>query len=94
MSSLISLAAAGLAALLCYGRVRRLAAQPPPLRRPNPRGRAAAEAIAAALTVLLVGWLLTRATTPAPWYVWPAFSLLAIAISLAQFRKSVRARRA
>ena len=94
MSPFMSFAAAGLAALLCCGRTRRLASQPPLPPGADPRRRAIAEAVAAALTVLLVGWLLTKAIAPAPRYVEPAFAILAIGICFAKFRKTMRARSA
>jgi hypothetical protein len=94
MSPFIPLAAAAVAALLCYYRARRLAAQPPVPRSADPRYRAIAEAAAAALIVLLVGWLLGKVMVPAPWYVQPAFQFLAMGICFTQFRKTMQERRA
>ena len=94
MSPIIPLIFAALAALLLYGRTKRLAARPPRSHWGNPRYRASAEAIASALTVLLVGRILAAAMVPAPDYAQPVFTTLAIAIGLTQFVKSMRARRA
>jgi len=93
MSPIVPLACAALAALLLYGRVKRLA-RPQPSHWGDPRRRALAETTASALTVLFVGWLLTTAMAPAPLYVRPTFTALAFGVGLSQFIKSMRAPRA
>ena len=94
MSPVISLAAATVAGLLLYGRTRRLATRPQRSRWGNPRSRALAEALLSGLTVLLVGKILAEAMNPAPAYTLPLFTMLALAIAVSQFLKSLRAPRA
>jgi hypothetical protein len=94
MSPLIPLTAAAAAALLLYGRIRRLSSKPQRSYWGNPRPRALAEAVASALTVLLVGKILIISMDPAPAYTQPVFATLAIGIAISQFLKSLRAPRA
>lgn len=93
MSPLIPLAIAMIAALLAFGRMHRLARRRPPPRLAAPRRRALAEAIAAGLTVLLVGWISATALPPTPVYLGPLFAFLAIGTGLSQFRITLRERR-
>ena len=93
MSAFIPLTIAMIAALLIFARGRRLAAQSPPPRTADPRPRALTEAAASGVTVLAVGWILAG-LTPAPWYLHPLFTILAMGICLSQYRKTINARRA
>lgn len=94
MSPFIPFAAASLAGLLLYGRIRRRSARPQRSHWGDPRPRALAEALVSALTVLLVGKLLTGMMDSAPGYAQPAFTMLAVGIAISQFLKSLRAPRA
>ncbi len=94
MSPLVPLAASAAAGLLLYGRIRRLSGKSPRCRWGNPRPRALAEAMASALTVLLVGRLLGAAMDPAPAYAQLVFTMLALGVAVSQFLKSLRAPRA
>lgn len=94
MSPFVPLTVASVAALLLYGRARRLAARPPRSYWGDRRPRALAEAAASALTVLIVGWVLAAATASTPHYTQPVFTTLALGVGVTQFIKSMRARRA
>jgi type III secretory pathway component EscV len=94
MSPVISFAAAAVAGILLYGRIRRLATRPQRSHWGDPRSRALAEALVSALTVLLVGKILAVAMNPAPGYTLLVFTTLALATAVSQFLKSLRAPRA
>lgn len=94
MSPFVPIATAAVAALLLYWRSRRLAARPLRSRWGDPRPRALAEAMASAMTVLLVGHILALTMNPAPDYARPVFTMLAMGIAVSQFLKSLRAPRA
>lgn len=94
MSPFVPLTFAALAALLFYCRAKRLAARPQRSYWGDPRPRALAESAASAITVLLVGWILTAALAPAPDYTRPVFTALALGVGFTQFLKSMRAPRA
>ena len=92
MTLLLSLSAAVAALLLLFGRTRRLAKQPPLPAIDDPRPRALAEAAASGVAVLIVAYVFEKAVAPAPAYVAPVFTALAMAICLAQFFKTMRRR--
>ncbi|ATE66143.1 hypothetical protein [Rhizorhabdus dicambivorans] len=93
MSPLLMIGAASAAALLTYGRKRRLAGRLPLPRIARAKSRALAEAILAALTVLLVGWLIAPAIDPATASLRPFFLAAALLVAWLQFNQTWRARR-
>jgi len=94
MSSLVPLTAAALAALLTYGRFKRLAARRQRAYWGDPRRRALADATAAAFTVIAVGWIMVATMGNAPGYARHVFILLATGVAVSQFLKSLKAPRA
>jgi hypothetical protein len=94
MSPLMPLLLAATATLLIILRVRRLAARPPRRYWGNVRHRALAEGVAAAITVLLVGWIAARRVEMPAYHMGPAFTVLALGICFLQYRKTLHAQRA
>lgn len=90
MSPLVPLIASAAAAALLYARVRRRAnrGKLPPIADPRPQ--ALVESALAGFTVLIVGWILAAMMAPAPLYLAPLFTMLAVAICLSQFRSTMR----
>lgn len=93
MSPLLSIGAAMAAALLFYGRRRRMAGRLPLPRIARAKSRAFAEGFVAALTVLLVGWLLVPAIDPATAPLRPFFTAVALTAAWLQFQQTWRSRR-
>ena len=89
----VPIAAALLAALLLVFRVRRLAARPARPKRPDPRPRALAEAVASAMPVLLMGWGLSTWMPERLDLVGPFFALIAGAVCLSQYAMTMKALR-
>jgi hypothetical protein len=93
MSPLLMIGAASGAALLAYGRKRRLAGRLPLPRIARAKSRALAEGLAAALTVLIVGWLIAPAIDPGTAMLRPFFLAVALLAAWCQFQQTWRARR-
>lgn len=94
MSPLVPVILAAAAGLLIFFRVRRLAGRPPRRYWGNVHHRALAEGAAAALTVLLVGWIAASHVVLPSYHMRPAFTVLALGICFLQYRKTMRAQRA
>jgi len=94
MSPLMPLILAAAAALLIALRMKRRAAHPPRRHWGNIRHRALAEGSAAALTVLLVGWIASSHVALPSYHMRPAFTVLALGICFLQYRKTLLAQRA
>ena len=94
ISPFTPLALAAAAVLLIVIRVKRLAARPERRRWGSPHPRALAEALAAAITVLIVGRIAGGTMAPTPYHMQPAFTVLALGICLLQYRKTLLAPRA
>lgn len=90
---MLSIGAASAAALLAYARRRRLAGRLPLPRIAHAKSRAFAEGLVAALTVLVVGWVVAPAIDPATASLRPVFIAVALAAAWLQFQQSWRTRR-
>jgi hypothetical protein len=93
MSPLLSIGAASAAALLIYGRRRRLSGRLPLPRIAHAKSRALAEGSVVAFTVLVVGLLLTPVIDPSTATLRPFFVAVAIVAGWLQFQQSWRSRR-
>lgn len=93
MSPLLSIGAASAAALLLYGRKRRLAGRLPLPRIAHAKTCAFAEGLVVALVVLIVGLLLAPAIDPAAAPLRPVFTVAALAAAWLQFQQTWRSRR-
>jgi len=93
MANVIPILALLLAILLTVLRLRRMAVRRPVAKRADPRPRALAEAVAAAATVLLVGWGLGTWLPGTVTVIRPVFTILAASICLSQYAMTMKALR-